>query len=453
MSDETPRTETSVLEADTDAPTAAVIEQPIRSAAGRTFESLAFPDFRWFWLGAMLSNIGTWMQNAAQAVLVAYPLHGGPVQLAIVNFAGGLPVFFLALPAGLLADRMDKRRLLIVCQTIIMLLAFWLAWIVQSGAATLVWVVAIAAATGVVTALNFPAWQAMVPDLVPGETLLNAISLNSAQFQASRSIGPAIAGILMARIGLASAFWANAVSFLAVIWALSVIRPRFVRSSASRSEEVDTIWGRLTGGIRYAREHRTVAVLLTSVAMVTFFGMPYIMLLPLVAKNVLREGPGGVAFLLAINGLGAMVGALGVAYLGRVAHRPTLIKGGMVVFGLTTVAFSFARTYWLSGILLFFAGVAFMTMQSATNTSIQAASEPHVRGRVMALFVMCFMGMMPFGSLAFGALAEVLGPVYGVTRAIAIGAAVCLAWAFLLVAVPRLLKGAEAQPWERATVS
>lgn len=349
-------------------------------------------------------------------------------------FVSGLPTLFLALPAGVLADRLDRRKLIIAGQVAVMFVAFGLAYLVQTsqvvqGNWTLVtWVMVAAFLTGIVTAGTFPAWQAMVPDLVPKETLLNAISLNSAQFHGARLIGPAIAGVLMARLGLASAFWANGVSYLAVIWALWIIRPRQERAPMPEGAPREGTWERLLGGVRYARENKSIALLLLSVSVMTFFGMPYVTLLPLFVKKTLGGGSDAYAYLMAANGFGALIGALAVAYLARVAHRPTLIRFGVLGFGLSVLGVSLTRSWLVALPVMFVAGAAFLTMQSAINTALQSATPPRIRGRVMALFVLSFMGVMPLGSLAFGAL----GHAIGVPQAIAAGQVVVLAWGALL---------------------
>ena len=410
---------------------------------GRTFESLQYSDFRYFLSGACLSNVGTWMQNVAQGWLVTQ-LTGSSFWVGMVGFAGGLPVLFLALPAGLLADRVDRRRLLIVGQTLVMLLAFLLAYRIQIGPLdrgnrdVMVWILWVAFLTGTVMALTFPAWQAMIPDLVPRSALLNAVSLNSAQFHAARLVGPAIAGVLMAWWGIPSAFWANAASFLAVLWALFVIRPRRDMAPSPAGPGIETTWQRLTGGLTYARENLTVGILLVSVCITTFFGMSYVILLPLLVAGPLHGGSSTFAYLMAANGFGALAGALGVAYLSRTAHRPTLIRLGMLVFSATVVIIALSRNLLLTSCLMPVAGAAFLTMQSAVNTGLQITTPPDIRGRVMALLVLAFLGVMPLGSLAFGAL----GQVIGVSRAIAAGGAVCLAWGIVLWVRPGLLAAA-----------
>lgn len=417
---------------------------PKPTAAGRTFDALRHKDFGYFLAGAWLSNAGTWLQAVAQGWLVTQ-LTGSSFWVGMVGFAGGLPVLFLALPAGLLADRFDRRHLLIAGQTLVMLLAFVLAYVVQVSSYSrgnwglMAWILVIAFLSGIGMALSFPAWQAMIPDLVPPETLLNAVSLNSAQFHAARLVGPAIAGVLMARLGIASAFWANAVSFLAVIGVLFVIRPHPSAAPRVVHSATDTTWQRLTGGVTYARENLAVAVLLVSVSITTFFGLPYVTLLPLLVQGSLHGGADAYAYLMAANGLGALAGALGVAYLARVAHRPTLIRVGLLVFSAAAIGIALSRSLWLTACLMPLAGAAFLTMQSAVNTALQIATPPSVRGRVMALFVLAFLGVMPIGSLAFGAL----GNAIGVPAAIAVGEAVCLAWGLVLLLRPRLLAAVE----------
>lgn len=412
--------------------------------AGRTFEALSYKDYRYFLAGAWFSNAGTWMQTVAQGWLVTQ-LTGSSFWVGMVGFAGGLPVLFLALPAGMLADRFDRRRLLIAGQILVMLLAFALAYVVQVGSyargnwGLMAWILGIAFLSGIGMAVSFPAWQAMIPDLVPREMLLNAVSLNSAQFHAARLVGPAIAGVLMARLGIASAFWANAVSFLAVIGVLFVIRPHSSAAPQTTGSGTETPWQRLTGGVTYARDNVAVAVLLLSVTITTFFGLPYVTLLPLLVRGSLRGGSDAYAYLMAANGLGALAGALGVAYLARVAHRPTLIRVGLVVFSAAAIGIALSRSLWLTACLMPVAGAAFLTMQSAVNTGLQFATPAHVRGRVMALFVLAFLGVMPLGSLVFGAL----GHAIGVPAAIAVGEAVCLVWGLVLLARPRLLAAVE----------
>ena len=415
----------------------------LRSAAAGTFEALGYRDFRYFWAGAWLSNAGTWMQSVAQGWVVAQ-ITGSSFWVGMVAFAGGLPSLFLALPAGVMADRLDRRRLLLVGQTLMMLLAFWLAYLIQgrpllAGDWNLIaWITAVAFLTGMAMALTIPAWQAIIPDLVPRETLLNAVSLNSAQFHAARLVGPAIAGALMARLGIASAFWANAVSFLAVIWALIVIRPEGSASPDLAQTGTETARERLLGGLTYARTNVSVGVLLLSVAIGTFFGLPYLTLLPLLVKGPLGGGSAAYAYLMAANGLGAVGGALAVAALAKAAHRPTLIRAGLLVFSISAIVIALSRSLWLTACLMPLAGAAFLTMQSAINTGIQIATPRGLRGRVMALFVLAFMGIMPLGSLAFGAL----GHAIGVPWAVAVGAAVCLVWGIALSLNPRLLAAA-----------
>ncbi|RJQ56121.1 MAG: MFS transporter [Actinobacteria bacterium] len=395
-----------------------------------TFRSLGYRDFRYFWIGALLSNVGTWMQMIALGALVVFVLKGSAITVGIVQFASTIPVLFLSMFAGVLADRVNRRSLLIVTQVLLLVQAVALGWLTQVRAITVPSLIAIVLAGGVMTALMFPAWQAMLPDLVPRKDLLNAIALNSAQFQSARFIGPAIAGLVLAGIGYAAVFYLNGFSYLTVIVALAVIRPK----QEARPHTDESPFRALTGGLRYARENTCVLVYLATVAVSTVFGFFYIYLMPIVAKGY-GIGPQGLGYLMAASGLGAVGGALFVARLPHETRKDILVKTGLVIVGVLLLAFAYSPSPWLSMALLVAIGGAFMAVSSGANTAIQSMVPHHIRGRIMALFVLCFMGMMPFSSLLAGALGEKVG----VGAAIAIGAAVILAHGSLLFARPSLL--------------
>lgn len=424
------------LEADRGAP-----PQPI-ARRGSTFESFRHRDFTWFWSGSLVSNTGSWMQMAALAIVV-YQLRRSEIDLGIVNFASGIPVLFLALPAGLLADRVDKRRLLIVSQALLGVLAtaLWALYRfdrLNSAHAieALAWISLIGVLGGVLSALTFPAWQSFLPDLVPPGGLMNAIALNSAQFQASRMLGPLAAGAVFA-IGLTTGdvFLVNAASFLFVIAALWAIRPHPQAASAAdhrAAEQHEGSWQRLTAGVRYAMEHPVVGTLILSTAFMTVLGMPYMMLLPAIADKALHgpnHGQGYYTLLLAANGFGAIFGSLAVASLPPTVKRERLIPASIVTMAGLLVAFSVSRWLPLSVVLSTLAGAAFLTTNSLTNTSIQAAVPGQLRGRVMALFVMSFMGIMPISSALFGPLGEWVGP----TNAVLGGAVLLVIWGLYLM--------------------
>ncbi len=433
-----PEDRVETLEADEEAP-----PQSIASHGG-TFQSFRNRDFTWFWSGALVSNVGTWMQNYALGIVV-FSFRRSVFDLGLINFIAGIPVLFLAIPGGLLADRVDRRRLLIWIQVVLLVQAATLGWLYNHGTlsgganaiAALIWVAALGIVAGVFAAVQFPAWQAMLPDLVPRESLLNGIALNSAQFQSSRLIGPLIAGALViAGAGMGEIFYVNAASFLFVIAALSVIRPRTAAFAEKRVREgaIKT----LLGGLQYARENRAVGTLILSTAIMTIFGLPYMTLLPAIVDKTLHlaEGTGAykqaVAFIMAANGLGAMIGALSVASLPSTVRRNRIIPVSLLIFGALLLVFSLSRTLWLSIVVSAFAGAALMTTNSLANTSIQSSAPPHLRGRVMGLFVTSFIGIMPISGLAFGLLGQFIGP----SNAVLAGSVCLIAWSALLLARP-----------------
>lgn len=452
----------SVAEAESDAgsPTSAVV------ARGSTFEAFKYRAYSLFWTGALVSNAGTWMQNYALTVLV-YSLRSSELDLGIVNFVSGVPTLFLGLWAGVLADRIDKRKLIIWAQAALMVQAAALGLLYSMGRLTsahaieaLLWIALLGLVGGVLSALTFPAWLSMIPDLVPRETLLNGIALNSAQFQSARLIGPLIAGaMILAGLSVGDIFWVNAGSFLFVIGALWIIRPGYmpVRDEHAKAEqEREGTWRTLTAGIQYARTHRSIGLLIVSTAVLTIFGMAYMMLLPAVVDKSLlppvlsaalvpvsmtaaefRKSVIGqqTAFLMAANGLGALFGALIVASLSTKVRRERLVRWAYLGLALSLIAFGASRNLYLSLVISAIAGAAVLTTNSLINTSIQSQVPHQLRGRVMSLFVISFMGLMPFSSIIFGALGKAIGP----SEAILGGAVVLLAYSGFLVSRPDLL--------------
>lgn len=449
MTDETQRvTQTETTEADAGAPPQAVVRR------GGTFEAFRYRAYALFWSGAVVSNIGTWMQNYALGIVV-YAFRKSPLDLGIVNFVAGIPTLVLAIPGGAIADRFDKRTLIAWSQGILGVLAAALAVLYGAKMLTsahpiesLVLVSAIGMGAGVMTALSFPAWQAMIPDLVPRPTLQNAIALNSAQFQSARLLGPLVAGaMVVAGAGMGEIFWVNAVSFLFVISAVLVTKPQFAVPHAPAFKAGESAWHRLTAGVRYAATDHVIGTLIVTTVVITIFAMPYMMLLPAIVDQALvsasivgaaarqAEIARQVSYLMGANGLGAVAGALIVASLPRTIRRERLVRYTLLALSGLLVAFSFSRSLWVSLPLSTLAGMALLTTNSLANTSIQASSPPHLRGRVIAVYIMAFMGIMPISALVFG----VLGNAIGATNAILAGAIVTMAWSLFLVARPGLL--------------
>jgi len=434
---------------------------------GGTFRSFRHRAYTQFWSGALVSNTGTWMQNYALTVLV-YSLRSSELDLGIVNFVSGVPTLLFGLYAGALADRVDRRKLIIWAQAALMIQAAMLGALYSFGRLSsqhtveaLIWVAALGFVSGTLSALSFPAWQALVPDLVPRPTLLNAIALNSAQFQGARLLGPLIAGAMML-FGLneGDIFWVNAASFLFVIGALWVIKPEFAHprpAARTGAAGEESPWRALTAGIRYARHHTSTGVLIASTGVLTVFGMAYMMLLPAVVdKSLLPQTldaslvPAGMlmadfrkslidqqtAFLMAANGLGAVFGALVVASLSHTVRRERLVRWTYLILSASLIAFGLSRNLYLSLAISAIAGAAVLTTNSLINTSIQSHVPHALRGRVLSLFIISFMGLMPFSAILFGALGKAIGP----STAIIAGAAVLLAYSLFLVMRPDLLE-------------
>ena len=391
------------------------------------------------------------MQNTALA-LVVFGFRESAMDLGIVNFVSGIPILFLALPAGALADRVDKRMLLIIAQAVLMLQAGALAILYYQGRLTsadpvtsMIWVSGLGLLGGVMSALTFPAWQALLPDLVSRDKLMNAIALNSAQFQSSRLLGPLVTGaFVLAGLGMGNVFMLNSASFLFVIAALWAIRPNPQSPPPTTGPRAEmpplSAWARLTAGVQYAREDRTTGALIVSTAFMTVCAMPYMMLLPAVAHTAL--GTTGTAlnaqvpWLMAANGLGAVIGALVVASLPTTTQRERIIPVAIMSMAALLVAFALSRAFWLSIVLSVLAGAAFITVNSLTNTSIQAAVPGQLRGRVMALFVMAFMGIMPISAAVFGPIAQVVGAPMAVLG----GAVVLMGWGAYLLGTRKLTR-------------
>jgi MFS family permease len=436
----------SVAEAESDAgsPTDEVVRH------GGTFESFRHRAYALFWSGAFVSNTGTWMQTSVIALL-AYGFRHSEADLGVVTFISQIPSLFLALPGGVLADRVDKRRLIIGAQVLLMFqaIAFGILYVTGNLSAStpitsLAWVSFLGLMAGVLTSLSFPAWQAILPDLVPRPALLNAIALNSAQFQSARMLGPAAAfGVMLLAgpaAGIADVFWINAVSFLFVIGALLAVRVSPHAPEKRTGAAHEGVWTSLKQGVRHAATHRMIGIVILSTAIVTFFGMPYAILMPAVAEKVLGYH-GAAAYtpinyvLLAGNGFGALLGALTVASLPRSVRRERLMRWTILATAVVLIAFAFTPWLWLSLLLSALAGACVLTTNSLANTSVQANVPHHLRGRVMSVYIMAFLGIMPLSAATFGPLAEAIGTSW----AIAGGALVLLAWSLVLIARPSLL--------------
>lgn len=384
--------------------------------------ALRHRNYRLFFSGQLISLTGTWMQSVAQSWL-AYRLTGSAALLGIVGFASQIPTLLFSPAGGVLADRFARRRVLIATQATSMLLALLLAGLTLTGRVSIVWILALAALSGVVNAFDIPARQAFAVDLVGRSDLVNAIALNSSIFNGARVVGPAVAGLLVARIGEGWCFLANGVSYLAVLAGLGAMRlPDLVRPA-----HLATPFASLREGFRYVGRNRPVRSLLLLLGLVSLTGMPYAVLMPVFAREILGGGARELGLLMGASGVGALLGAAALAMrksLRGLGSFVTIAAGGL---GISLVAFAFSRSLWLSALLLMPVGFCMMSEMASSNTLIQALIPDAMRGRVMSVYAMMFMGMAPVGALLAGTLAARLGA----PATVAGGGLLCLAGAVL----------------------
>jgi MFS family permease len=373
------------------------------------FSSLSVRNFRIYWVGMFLSLIGTWIQAVAQSWLV-FQLTNSALLLGVVGFLSSIPVFLLSLFGGVLADKVDKRNVLIATQSAFMLLAFLLGLLTQTKLITPSQIMFIALLNGIVMSFDAPSRQSLVVELVGKENLFNAIALNSVSFNSSRIIGPALAGVLVATIGMSGCFYLNGISFLAVIIALLLIR---VNKNTGNNRN-NTVWKDLKEGLNFVRNNRLVLVLVSMVGFVSLFGVSYVILMPIFANEVLKVGVKGMAMLMSCSGLGALLGALLLARLGNFKHKGKFLISSCLVFSLALVLFSLSKVYLLSLIALVFIGGASVSSMALINTLLQTKVPDEFRGRVMGVFMLTFAGIMPFGNLIAGGIAQGLGVSFAV---------------------------------------
>jgi len=387
-----------------------------------TLRALRHRNFQLFFSGQLISLIGTWMQSIAESWLV-YRKTGSALLLGATAFASQIPVFVVAPLGGIVADRFNRQRVVIGTQISSMILALVFATLTLTGLIQVWHIFVLAALLGVVNAFDIPARQSFLVDMVGKEDLMNAIALNSTMFNGARIIGPSIAGILVARIGEGWCFLANGLSYIAVISGLLMMRVTKPARLASHGPAL----AHLIEGYRFARHTAPIRSLLLLLGLVSLVAMPYTVLMPVFADQILHGGARGLGILMGATGVGAMLGALTLATRSGVLGLGRWVAFSCGGFGLFLAAFSFSHHFWWSAALLLPVGFCMMLGMSSSNTLIQAMTPDHLRGRVMAMYTMMFMGMAPFGSLFAGASAEHLGPTFTVS----VGAVACIGAAFL----------------------
>lgn len=364
--------------------------------------SLTYRDFRIVWLGALVSTIGTWMQKVAQSWLVL-TLAGASsaFYLGLDSFLGEAPLLLLTLVGGVVADRMDRRHVLIASQVVQMSTALALAALVYTGQVRIWHVLTLSVITGIAQAFGGPAHHSLMPSLVPKEHLPNAIAFNAIQFNLARVIGPLISGAALAAFGMAACFGLNGLSFVAVIIGLLLLRARPPAAGAVRSMKDE-----MRGGFAYVRTDPSLVGLATLGFMGTFLASPLLTFLPAFVQDVLRGDVTLYTRLMSWAGAGAVVGALGVAWLGKFTHMGRAVLSLQIAMGLVIVAFANTQTPLVNGALLFIGGACMVMVFAMLQSLVQLSAPNELRGRVMSIYMMAFRGGMPLGSLAGGWLAN-----------------------------------------------
>ena len=400
---------------------------PRRVATGgiswrRTFSAFKYRNYRLYFCGQLVSLIGTWMTSTAQGWLV-YQITGSKALLGIVAAAGTAPMLVFSTFGGWAADRFPKRSVLICTQIAMMILSFIMAGLVFSKLIRPWEIIVLGLFGGVAMAFDMPARQSFVVEIASREDLMNAISLNSAMFNGARIVGPAVAGFLMAQVGIALCFFIDGVSFLAVIAGLFLMQlpPHTVRAEAGGALQQSL------EGFRYVWHHTRVLTIFALFAIVGIFGWSYSVLMPAFARDILHLGEQGYGMLLGASGVGALIGALVTATFGTAISSRKLAFGGVWLFSAMLMIFSLNRSLPIALLCLVGAGFGMMLFFSTSNTTVQTIVPDEMRGRVMGIWALIFGGMIPFGSLEAGAVAH----YFGTAATMSVGAVVCALAAFV----------------------
>jgi MFS family permease len=361
-------------------------------------------NFRLFVGGQIISLIGTWMQTVAESWLV-YRLTGSSLLLGTVGFASQFPVFLVAPLGGIVADRKNRHRIIIATQAASMVLALAYAFLTITHRINVPLIFVLAALLGIVNAFDIPTRQAFLVDMVGREDLMNAIALNSSMFNGARIVGPAVAGVLVAAIGEGWCFFANGVSYIAVIAGLLMMNVECRQRNKAQGTPLEDI----REGFEYVFHTMPVRALMLLLGVVSLVGMPYAVLMPVFADKILHGGARGLGILMTFSGVGALCGALSLALRSGLKGLGKWVALATAGFGLGLILFSFSRNFWLSAAILILVGFSMMTQMASSNTLIQSMVPDHLRGRVMAVYSMMFMGGAPFGAFFGGVIAEHLG--------------------------------------------
>lgn len=386
------------------------------------FRALKHRNYRYFFSGQLLSLIGTWMQTVAQSWLV-YRLTGSTVLLGLISFSGQIPVFLLAPVGGAVADKYDRQRILKITQTAAMMLASILTILTLTESIQVWHIFLLSALLGLANAFDIPTRQAFIVDIVRREDLTNAIALNSSMFNGARIVGPAVAGILVASVGEGWCFGINAFSYIAVLTGLFLIKIQAHRKVPVPGSAISNI----VEGFKFVAKTSPIRSLLLLLGVVSLMGSPYAVLMPIFADRILNGGASGLGILMGASGVGALTGALVLAARKSLRGLGRWIALASAGFGTCLILFSFSRSFWLSALFLVPAGFSMMVQMASSNTLVQSMVPDNLRGRVMAVYSMMFMGMAPLGAMFAGTVANHIGAPYTV----AVGGAVCIAGAII----------------------
>jgi MFS family permease len=396
----------------------AVQVAPTTVAMPEVLRALRNRDFRLFWFGNFLSNVGTWMQNVAESWLVLQLApNNSAFWLGVLGFATTAPMMVFALIGGVIADRVDRRKLMTWTQSSMMVLAFTIWGLTVTKHINIPLMILLSFCNGLAMSLNAPTYQAIVPSLVPREDLTNAIALNSAQFNMSRVIGPTLGGLAMAWFGLSNNFLLNALSFVAVLIALMKITYPPVYPPGDM-----TMWETMSEGFTYLFSRREMLMLTVLVAFASILGIPYATFVPLFAKDILHLNETGFGLLMASSGTGAFLGAATIAVMKNIECRGRFVVYSALAFYTGIIFFALSRNFALSAFLLGFIGYCMILMVATVNSLLQHLSTDKMRGRVMSIYATAFLGFAPIGSLLAGSLAGTIGAPH----TIAIMAAIAL---------------------------
>lgn len=389
------------------------------------FLALRHRDFRLVWIGAFISTTGTWMQVIAQAWVVL-SMTGSAFYLGLDAFLATLPMILFSLAGGVVADRVDRKRLLMISQVLQMIFAFILTALLVTDHVQVWHILVLSFCTGTVQAFGGPAYQALLPVLVERREVPNAVALNSMQFNLARMLGPSLAGIALATLGAEWCFGLNGLSFVAVIITLFFVEKSFARAGGRKESALFD----LREGLSFVWNEGRLFLLTVLAAATTLFGIPIVTMMPVVAEDIFGVGASGYSWLMTASGAGSVTGAVLVASLLTIRRRGTLAIGFQISFAILLLAFAFSRLFWLTALLAFLAGLALLGVITVTSSMVQLVTTEQMRGRVMSIFMLAFRGGMPLGNLFSGWATE----RWGVTFTLAFNAIALLGVGLIFLA-------------------